>query len=45
MEQGATGIDALGDINNDGYADLLFSGFTVAYGSKDGIYKTIELKL
>lgn len=44
VDLGITDVETLGDINNDGYADLLLGNVTIVYGSKNGNFKTKELE-
>ena len=44
VSEGFTSVTRLGDINNDGYADIMLGAVTIAYGNKDGNFKTTTLK-
>jgi hypothetical protein len=44
VQYGFTSVIALGDVNNDGCADLLLGVETIVYGSKDGNFKSVQLK-
>lgn len=44
VTEGLSYVVALGDINNDGCCDLLLGAETIAYGNKDGTFKTVQLK-
>lgn len=44
VDVGFSSVDALGDINNDGYADMLVGVETIVYGNKDGNFKSLKLK-
>lgn len=45
VNYGITYVLALGDINNDGYADMLLGAETIAYGNKEGNFKMVQLKV
>ncbi len=44
VKYGFSTVNALGDINNDGYADMLLGVETIIYGGKNGNFKPVQLK-
>ena len=44
VDKGITSVNELGDINNDGYTDILLGVETIVYGAKDGNFKPVQLK-
>jgi len=45
VKDGHSSVAPLGDINNDGYADMQVGVQTIVYGDKDRNFRTAELKL